>query len=73
MIREKIESYEKFAALIKGIICLTDRRGFNIPLLKVQWYGTKEDVIVPEKYSGCVSDKELFLSSLESFQLIDLV
>ena len=38
-----------------------------------QRYGSKEDVIVPERYSSCISHKELFLSTLEDYRTINCI
>lgn len=64
---------ENFAASIKSIVCMEDLCGKSVPLVEVQWYGSREDVYIPEKYLPCISDNELFLSTQIDYRPIDCI
>lgn len=68
MMQEDMNNEEIFAATIRDIVCLDDLDGRSVPLIQVQWYGSREDVIIPEKYINCISDNELFLSTLIDYR-----
>lgn len=63
MVQEDEFNVENFAAVIRSIVSLEDLVGCSIPLVEVQWYGSREDVLLPDKYIPCISDNELFLST----------